>query len=282
MNRGIGPVITGPSALPSAALEEQHQDRPQIGVGVALIEARGLDRTYGKGAAAVHAVNGMDLDIADGDFIALMGPSGCGKSTLLHLLGGLDDASGGTVTVAGQLLTTMNESERAILRRATIGVVFQAYNLVPNLSVRDNVDLPGRLARRENAEVARRRDELLDQLGLSDRHDALPSELSGGQQQRAAIARALINDPAVLLADEPTGNLDSRSGREVLDLLATVNAAGQTIVMVTHDPVVAAHANRVLFLRDGRLVSELPSTGPQDASLIAERLADVQRAVIGS
>ncbi len=245
---------------------------------MALIETRGLRRIYGQGDAAVHAVDGIDLDIARGGYLALMGPSGCGKSTLLHLLGGLDDATHGSVVVDGHELTGLDESERAILRRATIGVVFQAYNLIPNLSIRDNVDLPGRLARRDQLAVSRRRDDLLAQLGLADRPDALPTELSGGQQQRAAIARALINDPAVLLADEPTGNLDSRSGAEVLDLLDTVNRAGQTIVMVTHDPVVAAHAGRVVFLRDGRLVSELISTGIEDAKRIAEQLAEVQRA----
>ncbi len=245
---------------------------------MALIETRGLRRIYGQGDAAVHAVDGIDLDIARGGYLALMGPSGCGKSTLLHLLGGLDDATHGSVVVDGHELTGLDESERAILRRATIGVVFQAYNLIPNLSIRDNVDLPGRLARRDQLAVSRRRDDLLAQLGLADRPDALPTELSGGQQQRAAIARALINDPAVLLADEPTGNLDSRSGNEVLDLLDTVNRAGQTIVMVTHDPVVAAHAGRVVFLRDGRLVSELISTGIEDAKRIAEQLAEVQRA----
>ena len=247
---------------------------------MALIETRGLCRIYGEGDAAVRAVDGIDLDVARGAYLALMGPSGCGKSTLLHLLGGLDDATGGTVVIDGHEITGLGESERAILRRATIGVVFQAYNLIPNLSIRDNIDLPGRLARREQRTIARRRDTLLAQLGLADRPDALPTELSGGQQQRAAIARALINDPAVLLADEPTGNLDSRSGGEVLDMLETVNRAGQTIVMVTHDPVVAAHAGRVVFLRDGRLVSELLSTGIEDAQRIAERLAEVQRAAV--
>ena len=247
---------------------------------MALIETRGLCRVYGQGQAAVHAVDGIDLDIDRGSYLALMGPSGCGKSTLLHLLGGLDDATRGSVVVDGHELTGLGESERAILRRATIGVVFQAYNLIPNLSIRDNIDLPGRLAKRDHGAVSRRRDALLAQLGLADRSDALPTELSGGQQQRAAIARALINDPAVLLADEPTGNLDSRSGGEVLDLLDTVNQAGQTIVMVTHDPVVAAHAGRVVFLRDGRLVSELTSAGIEDAQRVAEQLAEVQRAAV--
>jgi putative ABC transport system ATP-binding protein len=249
---------------------------------VALIEARQLSRTFGRGDATLKAVDRVDLDVDRGGYLALMGPSGCGKSTLLHLLGGLDDATSGHVVVDGHELTGLDESARAILRRATIGVVFQAYNLIPNLSVRDNVDLPGRLARRERTAVARRRDALLAQLGLADRLDALPTELSGGQQQRTAIARAMINDPVVLLADEPTGNLDSRSGGEVLDLLDTMHRAGQTIVVVTHDPVVAAHAQRIVFLRDGRLVSELTSTGSEDAPRIAERLAEVQRAAVPS
>ncbi len=247
---------------------------------MALIETRGLCKIYGQGDAAVPAVDGIDLVIERGGYLALMGPSGCGKSTLLHLLGGLDDATDGSVVVDGHELTALDESQRAILRRTTIGVVFQAYNLIPNLSVRDNIDLPGRLANRSQPAVARRRDTLLARLGLADRPDALPTELSGGQQQRAAIARALINEPAVLLADEPTGNLDSRSGGEVLALLDSVNQAGQTIVMVTHDPVVAAHAQRVVFLRDGRLASELASTGMEDAQRIAEHLAEVQRAAV--
>jgi putative ABC transport system ATP-binding protein len=247
---------------------------------VALIETRGLYRIYGDGDAAVHAIDGVDLDVARGGYLALMGPSGCGKSTLLHLLGGLDDATRGSVVVDGHELTDLDESARAILRRATIGVVFQAYNLIPNLTIRDNIDLPGRLAKRDQRVVANRRDTLLRQLGLADRSEALPTELSGGQQQRAAIARALINEPAVLLADEPTGNLDSRSGSEVLALLDSVNRAGQTLVIVTHDPVVAAHAGRVVFLRDGRVVSELASTGIDHAERIAERLAEVQRAAV--
>jgi putative ABC transport system ATP-binding protein len=243
-----------------------------------VITTRDLTRTFGTGDAAVHALRGIDLEVPRGQFLALMGPSGCGKSTLLHLLGGLDDATSGTVEVDGHVVTGLDESSRARLRRATIGVVFQAYNLVPNLTIRDNVELPGRLARRAPREVAARSADLLATLGLAGREEALPTQLSGGQQQRAAIARALVNDPVVLLADEPTGNLDSHSGGEVLALLVEVNRRGQTIVVVTHDPLVAAHAQRVVYLRDGELVDELRPAGADDADLVAERLATVQRA----
>jgi putative ABC transport system ATP-binding protein len=243
---------------------------------VPVVVTTALTRTYGTGEAAVHALRGIDLRVERGEFVALMGPSGCGKSTLLHLLGGLDRATSGTVEVDGHALQDLGESARAILRRATIGIVFQAYNLVPNLCLADNVELPGRLAGLDRGELDRRRDHLLGVLGLRGRERALPSELSGGQQQRGAIARALVNHPAVLLADEPTGNLDSHAGAEVLALLGRVHATGQTLVVVTHDPLVAAHAERVVYLRDGRLVDELRPAGPADTERVLERLAALQ------
>jgi putative ABC transport system ATP-binding protein len=246
---------------------------------VPVIVTTALTRTYGTGEAAVQALRGVDLTVERGEFVALMGPSGCGKSTLLHLLGGLDRATSGTVEVDGRALQDLGESARAVLRRATIGIVFQAYNLVPNLSLADNVELPARLLGSDADEIARRRDELLGTLGLRGRERSLPSQLSGGQQQRGAIARALINRPAVLLADEPTGNLDSRAGAEVLTLLGEVHAAGQTLVVVTHDPLVAAHAQRVVYLRDGLLVDELHPDGPSDTERVLERLAMLQTAI---
>ena len=239
-----------------------------------VVRTRGLGRDFGAGEALVRAVRDVDLQIDRGEFVALMGPLGCGKSTLLHLLGGLDRPSRGEVEIDGRRLDQLGESARAVLRRRTVGFVFQAYNLVPNLTVADNVDLPGLLASRPRREVATRREELLATLGLSDRADALPSTLSGGQQQRAAIARALINDPTVLLGDEPTGNLDSASGAQVLELLRTLHVTGQTLAIVTHDPVVASRASRILFLRDGMLVDEFRPDGAGGEAVL-EKMAAV-------
>ena len=241
-----------------------------------VIETRNLLKTYRTDGVAVEALRGVDLRVAPGEFVAVMGPSGCGKSTLLHLLGGLDRPTAGEVVVAGQRLDALSESARAVMRRETVGFVFQAYNLIPNLTVADNVDLPGLLAGHPSAEVAARREELLEALGLADKERAFPGELSGGQQQRAAIARALVNHPAVLLADEPTGNLDSRSGAEVLALLRRFHAEGQTTVLVTHDAKVASFAGRVIFMRDGQLVDETRLTAPGDAATVLSRLVQLE------
>jgi putative ABC transport system ATP-binding protein len=240
------------------------------------IEIRGLRKTYHSDGVAVDALRGVDLQVAPGEFLAVMGPSGCGKSTLLHLLGGLDRPTGGEVMVAGHRMDTLDESARAVLRREMIGFVFQAYNLIPNLTVADNVDLPGLLAKRPPAEVAMRRQELLAALGLSDRANAFPGELSGGEQQRVAIARALGNRPTVLLVDEPTGNLDSRSGAEVMALLRRTHQEGQTIVLVTHDPNVASFARRVIFMRDGHLLDEASLVAPGDTATVLSRLAQLE------
>ncbi len=247
-------------------------------MGGPVISTRRVCKTYGSGDAAVHAVRGVDLTVARGEFVALMGPSGCGKSTLLHLLGGLDRPTNGTVEVDGHRLDGLDESARAVLRRNTVGFVFQAYNLVPNLTVADNIDLPGLLSGRSRAEVSVRRDQLLATLGITERAGSLPSQMSGGQQQRAAIARALINTPTVLLGDEPTGNLDSASGAQVLELLRTLHTAGQSLVVVTHDPGVASHASRVLFLRDGRIVAERRPTAPGDRGTVLAGVEATERA----
>ena len=241
-----------------------------------VIETRNLLKTYRTDGVAVEALRGVDLRVAPGEFVAVMGPSGCGKSTLLHLLGGLDRPTAGEVVVAGQRLDALSESARAVMRRETVGFVFQAYNLIPNLTVASNVDLPGLLAGHPSAEVAARREELLEALGLADKDRAFPGELSGGQQQRAAIARALVNRPAVLLADEPTGNLDSRSGAEVLALLRRFHADGQTTVLVTHDAKVASFAGRVVFMRDGQLVDETRLAAPGDAAMVLSRLVQLE------
>ena len=241
-----------------------------------VIETRNLLKTYRTDGVAVEALRGVDLRVAPGEFVAVMGPSGCGKSTLLHLLGGLDRPTAGEVVVAGQRLDALSESARAVMRRETVGFVFQAYNLIPNLTVAGNVDLPGLLAGHPSTEVAARREELLEALGLADKDRAFPGELSGGQQQRAAIARALVNRPAVLLADEPTGNLDSRSGAEVLALLRRFHADGQTTVLVTHDAKVASFAGRVVFMRDGQLVDETRLAAPGDAAMVLSRLVQLE------
>ncbi len=244
---------------------------------MSVLETRNLQKIYRTDGVAVSALRGVDLTVNGGEFVAVMGPSGCGKSTLLHLLAGLDTPTDGEVVLDGHRLNDLNESRRAVLRRCTVGFVFQAYNLIPNLTVADNVDLPGLLAGRPAAEVAQRRDELLEELGLAEKANAFPSRLSGGQQQRVAIARALVNTPTVLLADEPTGNLDSRSGNEVLALFRRFNAEGQTILLVTHDPKVASFARRIVFMRDGLFVSEMHAEGGGDPLQVIARLVEVER-----
>ena len=223
-----------------------------------LVQVQDLKKTYQTGSVRFDALRGVSLDIDQGDFVAIMGESGSGKSTLLHIVGGLDKPTTGSVTVASQRLDSMSETRLALFRRAEIGFVFQFFNLVENLSVRANVELPALLERRKKRDVRQRSTELLERLGIADQADKHPWELSGGQQQRVAIARAFINHPTLLLADEPTGNLDSSSGDEVLSILSDFNAQGQTILMVTHAPSAAALAKYVLFIRDGLLVERMP------------------------
>jgi putative ABC transport system ATP-binding protein len=238
-------------------------------VSDAIVSCRELQRTYRSGARETAAVRGVDLDVAPGEWVAIMGPSGCGKSSLLHLLGGLDSPDAGTVSVDGEDLAGLSETRRALLRRTRIGYVFQFFNLVQDFTVGENVEFPMLLAGVGRAAARRRRVELLEAVGLSGIADASPSELSGGQQQRVAIARALANRPRVLLADEPTGNLDTESARRVLALLRAQHDVGQTIVMVTHDVRVAAAADRVLVMEDGCFT---PSTA---ADATAAALADL-------
>ncbi|MGH3428890.1 MAG: ABC transporter ATP-binding protein [Mycobacteriales bacterium] len=221
-----------------------------------VLSARGLAKEYGAGAALVQAVKGVDLDVVAGETVAVMGPSGCGKSTLLHLLGGLDRASAGEIRLADARLDQLRESALARLRRTSIGFVFQAFHLVEELTAAENIELPALLAGRSPRTARTRAQELLEQVGLSDRARHLPSALSGGERQRVAIARALSNEPQVVLADEPTGNLDSASSLEVLRLLEQLRAGGQTLVIVTHDERVAATADRLISMRDGVFVEE--------------------------
>jgi putative ABC transport system ATP-binding protein len=237
-----------------------------------LVQIADLTKVYRMGDVTFEALKGISLDIASGDFLAIMGPSGSGKSTLLHLVGGLDRPTGGSVRVNEHDLHTMNQTVLAKFRRANIGFVFQFFNLIDNLTIQANVELPALLARVDKKAIHRRSSELLERLGIVDQVRKHPWELSGGQQQRAAIARALINQPALLLADEPTGNLDSSSGRQVLDILDEFNQRGQTILMVTHDASAAARAREVLLLCDGRLAGRMPGG---DVQRIAQRLAEL-------
>jgi putative ABC transport system ATP-binding protein len=221
-----------------------------------ILQAKNVVKTYRNNGGELHALRGVDLDVCTGQLVAVMGPSGCGKSTLLHLLGGLDSPTSGQVYVNGARVDVMKEAQRALLRRRQIGFVFQTFNLIGNLSVADNIELPALMAGLSSAEARRRREGLLAELGLSDKAQMAPAQLSGGQRQRVALVRALINRPAILLADEPTGNLDSRSAAEVLDLLRQSHADGQTILLVTHDANVASIADRVVHMKDGRIKTE--------------------------
>jgi putative ABC transport system ATP-binding protein len=233
----------------------------------AAVAGIALSRRYGEGDSTVHALRGVSLEVPAGQFTAVMGPSGSGKSTLMHLLAGLDRPTEGTVTIGGDDIVAMKDKELTRLRRDKVGFVFQAFNLLPTLSAEENITLPLTLAgRKPDKEYL---ESLIARVGLGDRLEHRPAELSGGQQQRVAIARSLVTRPAVLFADEPTGNLDSNSGHEILDLLReAVEVDGQTILMVTHDPRAAAIADRVLFLADGRIVNDL-SEPSEDAILAA-------------
>jgi putative ABC transport system ATP-binding protein len=239
-----------------------------------LIQITDLKKTYQTGSVRFEALRGVSLDVQAGDFAAIMGQSGSGKSTLMHIVGGLDQPTAGSVKVGEHTLEKMSETELAIFRRSQVGFVFQFFNLVENLSVQANVELPALLARGHNRrEVRARSAELLERLGISSQAHKHPWELSGGQQQRVAIARAFINQPMLLLADEPTGNLDSSSGDEVLNILTEFNRQGQTILMVTHSASAAAWARSVLFIQDGLLVDRM--TGGDEKS-IAQRLVELR------
>ena len=237
----------------------------------AVVSARDITRRYGEGDAAVDALRGVTLDIVPGQFAAVMGPSGSGKSTLMHILAGLDKPTSGTVEIAGTDITDLSDSRLTLLRRHQVGFIFQFFNLLPMLTAEENILLPLRLA---GESIDRTwADAVIDQVGLSDRRKHRPSELSGGQQQRVAIARALASRPAVLFADEPTGNLDSSTSGEILKLLREmVTQYGQTMVMVTHDANAAAMADRVLFLADGQIVRD---QGRSEASDVLAAMAEV-------
>ena len=222
----------------------------------ALLQARGLTKIYRMGRVEVPALRGVDIDIAAGEFVAIMGPSGSGKSTLMHILGCLDSATAGQYILDGHDVSRLSRRQLAGVRNHKVGFVFQTFNLMPRMTVDENVALPlkyrGGVSRRQRRDRARA---LLDRLGLSDRVGHRPDELSGGQRQRVAIARALVGEPAILMADEPTGNLDSKAGAEVLATFAELHAAGHTIILVTHDPHVASRAQRIVEMADGQVVA---------------------------
>lgn len=230
-----------------------------------ILSARGVTRVFRSEAEPLHALRGADLEVAPGELVAIMGASGSGKSTLLHILAGLDRPTGGEVWLASRRIDRLSETALAVLRRTQIGVVFQSFNLVSNLTVADNVELPALVAGVGAVEARRRSRELLERLGIADKAKQSPARLSGGQQQRVAVARALVNRPDVLLADEPTGNLDTSTTRDVLALLREANAEGQTIVMVTHDSRVASISGRILTMTDGRMANELTLDATADA-----------------
>src|SRR5919204_4570741 len=231
------------------------------------IEVHDLTKAYGTGATQVNALRGVDLTVASGEFVAIMGPSGSGKSTLLHIVGALESSTSGTVAVRGERYDGLDDKRLTRFRRDHIGFVFQFFNLLGSLTALENVLLPALIAGQRPAAHLERARSLLAMVGLADRTEHLPSELSGGEQQRVSIARALLLSPEIVLADEPTGNLDSRAGRTVLRLLRKVNLTeGHTIVMVTHDPAAAATADRVVFLRDGQVAGQVLGGSTEDVA----------------
>jgi putative ABC transport system ATP-binding protein len=241
-----------------------------------LISAKNLSKTYGSGNLAVTALKDVSFEVSPGEFVAVMGPSGCGKSTLLHLLGGLDRASAGEISIDGQKLADLNDNQLTELRRRKIGFVFQFFNLIPVLNAVENAALPMTLDGEPQGEAYQRSEEWLNKVGLADRHAHKPSQLSGGQQQRVSIARALTTNPALILADEPTGNLDTRASDDIAALLRqAANEWGRAVVVVTHDPRIAAHADRIIFLKDGSIVEEtvLEPKNQKNAEVVAQKMS---------
>jgi putative ABC transport system ATP-binding protein len=245
---------------------------------MSLVQTKNLTKIYGSGSTAVTALDHVTINIHDGEFVAIMGPSGCGKSTLLHLLGGLDTPSNGEVIIDGTSLAEMSDDRVTELRRRRIGFIFQFYNLIPVLSAAENAALPVTLEGIKPADATAKAGEWLGRFGLADRLSSRPDQLSGGEQQRVAIARALVAEPSLILADEPTGNLDTRSGDEIAGLLRNVSKEyNRTIVMVTHDPRIAAYADRIIFLKDGKVVDEtlLERKNTKREQIVADKVKEV-------
>jgi putative ABC transport system ATP-binding protein len=241
-----------------------------------LVTANKLSKVYGSGNLAVTALNQVSFEVGPGEFVAVMGPSGCGKSTLLHLMGGLDRPTGGTVSIDGASLSELNDNQLTELRRRKIGFIFQFFNLIPVLDAVENAALPVTLDGAPQAEARQKAIEWLDKIGLAGRHNHRPDQLSGGEQQRVAVARALTMNPSLLLADEPTGNLDTRASDEIAQLLRQVaNEWGRAVVVVTHDPRIAAYADRIVFLKDGSVVEEtiLEPKNKKNAEVVANKMS---------
>ena len=256
-----------------ADMESTLQETPQPGAsGATVVTASGLTKVYGEGEAEVRALDGVDVTFDKGVYTSIMGPSGSGKSTLMHVLAGLDTPTTGSVEIEGTEITGLDDTDLTQLRRDKLGFVFQFFNLLPVLSAEENIVLPLSIAgRKPDLDWV---EELIGRVGLGDRRDHRPSELSGGQQQRVAVARALVTKPSVLFADEPTGNLDSRSSQDVLDLLrGSVDDYGQTVIMVTHEPDAAAHGDRLIALRDGKLVHDAPPVSADNVIELLKQLA---------
>jgi putative ABC transport system ATP-binding protein len=246
---------------------------------MSLVSAKNLTKVYGSGATAITALNGISLEVNPGEFLAVMGPSGCGKSTLLHLLGGLDRPTRGSVAIEGQGLTGLDDKKLTELRRRKIGFIFQFFNLIPVLSALENAALPLTLDGANGDQAKAKAGEWLNKVGLSQRGGHRPDQLSGGQQQRVAVARALVADPALILADEPTGNLDTRSSDEIAILLRQVaDDWGRAVVLVTHDPRIAAYADRIVFLKDGAIVDEtiLEPKNQKNVEMVAKKMSSME------
>ena len=244
-------TIPGVDQQPSA--QEDAMEEP-------IIQVTGVHKTYDTGKVTVHALRGIDLSIQRGEMVSVMGPSGCGKTTLLNTLSGIDDITDGEVIIDGASIHSMSDRKRTRYRAENMGFVFQSYNLLPVLSAVENVELPLLVVGVKSGHARQRAQEVLDLVGLADQAHQRPAELSGGQQQRVAIARALVNDPAIVWADEPTGNLDSETSAEVMDVLCQLNKEkGQTFVLVTHDSAVGARADRIVLMRDGLIESDGPN-----------------------
>ena len=243
---------------------------------MAILESNDVSKQYQMGEVTVEALDGVDFVVEKGEFVAVMGPSGSGKSTLLHLLGGLDKTTDGEVTLGGRKLSVMSDKEVTLARRRNVGFVFQFYNLLPTLTAEENIALPLLIDGKKIKEYRSKVDELLELVDLTDRREHKPDQLSGGEQQRVAIARAFVNDPDIVLADEPTGNLDSKAGEEIMKLLRrSCDELGQTIVVVTHDPKAASFADRIVFLKDGQIASAIKLEKGGDTAPILERLGEL-------
>ena len=246
-----------------------------------VLEAKAVRKQYKMGNHSVDALAGVDFLVEQGEFVAIMGPSGSGKSTLLHLIGGLDQATEGEVTIAGQPLSLLKDTQITLLRRRHVGFVFQFFNLLPTLTAEENITLPLLIDGKNPRKYQERLAALLDLIGLTDRRSHKPDQLSGGEQQRVALARALITEPAIVLADEPTGNLDSKTGTTIMELLRrSCRELGQTVIVVTHDPRAASYADRVVFLRDGRIANEVHFAGEaslqQNLKIIMEQMEKLE------